>query len=745
MAVGSIVWKLLMDTAGFETDSKKAAKHLKEIKAESAELTEKMSGLTEAFLGVGLSIAGVTAAFAETINKMDEYSKAAKTIGTSTEAYSELAYAAQFADVSAEDLKDAMVKMSRAAADNDPAFAAMGISIKDANGHLKDNGVLFTEVADKMSGYRDGAGKVALAQDVFGKSGANMINLLNSGKDGLKAFADEARATGNVISSEAGEQAEQFNDTLTKLKLMMGGELQRAATELLPTLQQIASAFADGGEKANKAAGSYDWLKTIIKGLTSVAVGVATAFKLVGNQVAGGLNAWRILLGIDTDLKGLDRIKGAWQAIGSTWKDTGDLAAEAGATIEKIWANTADGVGKEADKAGEKTQQAFAPDVNKLKAQLDAAAAAHKKWLAEVAAAQKKMMQEGQELRNSLATPAEAKLNTEGNARKLLVVGAIDDETYKKALAKAQDDYDKAMQAQEDLLTAGLLSEEAQIKQSYERRKKEILNSSLSTEQEKQDAIANLTAKQEADIQAAQYNRYKDLMTAEEVATQDYINRKQKIYDDDTLTQEQRTQYLGKLNEDYHAQMQTLDDADQAKKDAANKAQIDMMSQGFSGMADLAKAFAGEQSGTYQALFAASKAFAIADITIKQSQAIAKAWGENNYFTAIGLTVGLAAQFAGLLSSTQSASFGGTRADGGSVKEGRRYLVGERGPEMFTAPSNGSIVTNADLQPQTAQNNIRIVNAYDDGHIDNYLGSDNGEEKIVNAVRRNKRALGLTS
>jgi hypothetical protein len=38
--------------------------------------------------------------------------------------------------------------------------------------------------------------------------------------------------------------------------------------------------------------------------------------------------------------------------------------------------------------------------------------------------------------------------------------------------------------------------------------------------------------------------------------------------------------------------------------------------------------------------------------------------------------------------------FGGTRAAGGPVSAGKTYLVGERGPEMFTPSSSGSIIPN---------------------------------------------------
>jgi len=44
-----------------------------------------------------------------------------------------------------------------------------------------------------------------------------------------------------------------------------------------------------------------------------------------------------------------------------------------------------------------------------------------------------------------------------------------------------------------------------------------------------------------------------------------------------------------------------------------------------------------------------------------------------------------------LLSNTFAAPFGGGRAEGGFVAPGQSFLVGERGPELFTPSSAGSI------------------------------------------------------
>lgn len=61
----------------------------------------------------------------------------------------------------------------------------------------------------------------------------------------------------------------------------------------------------------------------------------------------------------------------------------------------------------------------------------------------------------------------------------------------------------------------------------------------------------------------------------------------------------------------------------------------------------------------------------------------------------IALQAALNAIFPGL--GSVAGLFGGARASGGPVSSGRSYLVGERGPEMFTPSSAGNITPNSKL------------------------------------------------
>lgn len=109
----------------------------------------------------------------------------------------------------------------------------------------------------------------------------------------------------------------------------------------------------------------------------------------------------------------------------------------------------------------------------------------------------------------------------------------------------------------------------------------------------------------------------------------------------------------------------------------------------FGQLADVSQAFAGEQSGIYRAMFAASKAFAIADAAIKIQQGIAQAAALP--FPANLAAMGtVAAATSSIISNISSVSMGSGRAHGGTVSQGVAYPVSENGqPEKIVTARHG--------------------------------------------------------
>lgn len=138
---------------------------------------------------------------------------------------------------------------------------------------------------------------------------------------------------------------------------------------------------------------------------------------------------------------------------------------------------------------------------------------------------------------------------------------------------------------------------------------------------------------------------------------------------------------------------------------AKNSLMLSTSSSLFGEMASLAQGFAGEQSGIYRAMFAASKAFAIADAAIKIQQGIANA-AALPFPANLPAMASVAAATGSILSSIQSVTLAGGRQYGGGVSAGKGYRVTEDGkPELLTQGTqqylipgrSGKVTANKDM------------------------------------------------
>src|SRR5690606_6331240 len=174
------------------------------------------------------------------IDRADETEKAAQRLGMTGEALTGLRHAADLSGVSAEQLSSAITRLNKSAADGNKAFEAMGIKVQDANGNLKSSDQLLKEVAGKFAGYQDGAAKAALAQELCGRSGAELMPLLNAGAEGISAMQEEAAALGLVLDQDTRKAAEAFNDNLTRLNRVQEGITTQISAQMLPTMLNLS-------------------------------------------------------------------------------------------------------------------------------------------------------------------------------------------------------------------------------------------------------------------------------------------------------------------------------------------------------------------------------------------------------------------------------------------------------------------------------------------------------------------------
>jgi len=116
-------------------------------------------------------------------------------------------------------------------------FQALGI---DATKFGDDTEGALLAVAERFAGMEDGAGKTALAMELFGRAGAQMIPFLNEGATGLARLREEARLAGIVMSSETAKAADELKDAQAVLNANVRGFWQELSGPFIMSLAEIA-------------------------------------------------------------------------------------------------------------------------------------------------------------------------------------------------------------------------------------------------------------------------------------------------------------------------------------------------------------------------------------------------------------------------------------------------------------------------------------------------------------------------
>ena len=212
-----------------------------------------MLGASAAVGGNILAVGKSTADYAGDMYDMD------RGAGIGVEAFQKLAYAGRMSGVETEKLSASLVKFDRMVAEATggnktymQTFEDLGIKIKDSAGNLRQPNEIFEDVADIFHNTEDGIGKTALAVELFGKSGADLIPMLNDGKAGLKAFYAEAERLGLALSNEMIAKGDAFSDQLENIGEQVKGVKLQLGAALIPALSAATEKISKVIDKITK-------------------------------------------------------------------------------------------------------------------------------------------------------------------------------------------------------------------------------------------------------------------------------------------------------------------------------------------------------------------------------------------------------------------------------------------------------------------------------------------------------------
>lgn len=276
-SLGTLTLDLIAKIGGFVAPMDQAQRKSKESMSKIAGYAKTAA---TAFAAAGVAIGASVAAMVKSgIDAADSLLDISDATGIATEQLSALKYAADIEDISLDKLSSTLNKFSKTvseAADGvgagADAFAALGVSVTNSDGSLRDSYSILNDVSEAISQLENGADKAAVAQQLFGKSGAQLLPILNGGRQGLQDYADQAERLNLIISRDTAEASAQFNDNLKDLKLALGGVGLTIAEEVAPRLAELTSTLTDESTQ---------------RGLATFADGLARVASLAVDAAAG--------------------------------------------------------------------------------------------------------------------------------------------------------------------------------------------------------------------------------------------------------------------------------------------------------------------------------------------------------------------------------------------------------------------------------------------------------------------------
>lgn len=221
----------------------------------------------------------------------DDLNTLSKQTGFSTQTLQEWQYASKFVDVSVEDIVGSARKlkqnMDSTSEDVVAAWKKLGVGFRDADG-FRDVEYVFNDVLMGLSMIQNETERDIVAMTLFGRSADQLAGIIDDGGEALRQFGKEAQDAGLILSQDALDSANQFNDALDRLKETVGGKLlqlgSNLAEALLPVLEDLVDAIVP----------LLDWISQLDQGtlkfittILAITAAISPLAKLISNIASG--------------------------------------------------------------------------------------------------------------------------------------------------------------------------------------------------------------------------------------------------------------------------------------------------------------------------------------------------------------------------------------------------------------------------------------------------------------------------
>lgn len=239
------------------------------------------------------SLTGAVMHFANVGSALNDMS--ART-GMSTTALVELGHAADMTGTDMDTVEKAIGKMQKQIGGAGPeskklaeTLSRVGLSVADLSGMEPDK--QFSKIAGAIAEISDPAEKTATAMEIFGRSGSELLPMIND----LAALRKEAQDLGLAPSPESIQAADDIGDAIDRVRKVASAAFFEIGASVAPMVQDLLTGFL-------QVASSVKEFITENRAMIAVAAKVGVVLAIVGSGIiavgAGFITAGLVINGV---------------------------------------------------------------------------------------------------------------------------------------------------------------------------------------------------------------------------------------------------------------------------------------------------------------------------------------------------------------------------------------------------------------------------------------------------------------
>jgi len=218
----------------------------KQVAADLKNLGGKVSGVGRSLATLATAaaapLAGMTLSFAAAGDNLDKMSKRT---GIGVKALSELAFAAEQSGASLDSVEKGIRGMQRSLLNAEmgsktatDALSALGLSVDELSGMSPED--QFTMIADAIGDVEDPSKRAALAMQLFGRAGSELLPMISENAEGIANLRKEANELGRTMTAEDAQAAAELTDAMNRVKSVFIGVKNQIGAALAPAMTYLA-------------------------------------------------------------------------------------------------------------------------------------------------------------------------------------------------------------------------------------------------------------------------------------------------------------------------------------------------------------------------------------------------------------------------------------------------------------------------------------------------------------------------